>query len=172
MPRLPLETEHILTTNDWRPNAEAGKDFFQFGSVYAFQSNLNPASSSSIVHSPYSAMVDDVEALSLMRKCRELKERYRSDFTTQILEPTDHLDDTCVLREAEKYIVQKDQTLPRLLAEVSKYQHIHKITMEIGWKQILGPSHRPQPIHYQEHKNLSRVLTCADVPCKNEMSTV
>ena len=53
----------------------------------------------------------------IMYECRELEERYRSDFTTQILETSDHLDSTFVLREAEKYIVQKDQTL--LLAEVS-----------------------------------------------------
>ena len=57
-----------------------------------------------------------------------------ADFTTQILESADHPDDTCVLRRAEKYIKQKDQAF--LLAEASKYQLIHKITMEIGWKKL------------------------------------
>ena len=76
-------------------------------------------------------MVDDVVALSLVCECRELEERYPSDFTTQILEAAEHLDSACVLREAEKHIVNKDQAL--LLAEVSQYHHVHKITMEIGW---------------------------------------
>lgn len=44
-------------------------------------------------------MVDDVEALSLVRECRELEERYKSDFTTQILKAaeldTQSLDDAC-----------------------------------------------------------------------------
>ena len=84
----------------------------------------------SICYRTYSAMADDVEVLSLVRECRELEERYRSDldFTTQILEPTDHQILMVLVyfnREAEKYIVQKDQML---LPEVSnwKYQHIQK----------------------------------------------
>ena len=60
----------------------------------------------------YSAMVDDVEALSLVRECRELEERYQSDFTIRILEAAEHLDSACVL------IVNNDQAL--LLAEVSQ----------------------------------------------------
>jgi hypothetical protein len=30
-------------------------------------------------------MVDDVEVLSLVRECRELEERYKSNFTSDIL---------------------------------------------------------------------------------------
>ena len=71
----------------------------------------------------YAAMVDDVEVLSLVCEYRELE---GSDFTALI---ADYLEDTCVLRTAEKCIKQKDQAL--LLAEISKYQLIHKITMEI-----------------------------------------
>ena len=70
----------------------------------------------SICYRAFSAMVDDVEALSLVRECRELEERYSSNFTTQILEAAEHLDGVCVLREAEKYIIKKDQA--SLLAEV------------------------------------------------------
>ena len=58
----------------------------------------------SICYRTYAAMVDDVEALSLVCECRKLEERYGSDFTAQILESADHPDGTCVLRRAEKYI--------------------------------------------------------------------
>ena len=75
-------------------------------------------------------MVDDVEALSLVREYRELEERYSSNFTTQIFEATEHLDGACVLREAEKYIIKKDQAL--LLAEVSQHHHLHMIAQAIG----------------------------------------
>ena len=39
----------------------------------------------SICHRAFSAMVDDVESLSLVRECRELKERYKSNFISAIL---------------------------------------------------------------------------------------
>ena len=76
-----------------------------------------------------------VETLSHVRECRELEERYESDFTTQILDAAEYLDGACVL---EKYVSEKDQTL--LLAEVSQYDIIvsrHKITREIGWRKFL-----------------------------------
>ena len=56
-----------------------------------------------ICHRIYAAMVDDVEALSLVREYRELE---GSDFTALI---ADYLEGTCVLRTAEKCIKQKDQ---------------------------------------------------------------
>ena len=62
----------------------------------------------------FSAMVDDVEALSLVRECRELEERYKSTFTSQILsaeEPADGLD---IIRKAQEYIIKM-----LLLAKVS-----------------------------------------------------
>ena len=55
-----------------------------------------------------------------MRECRELEERYESDFTIQILEAAEYLDGACV--EAEKRISEKDQTL--LLAKVSQYESL------------------------------------------------
>ena len=36
----------------------------------------------SVCHHAFSAMIDDVEALSLVRECRELEERYKSNFTS------------------------------------------------------------------------------------------
>ena len=98
-----------------------------------------------------------VRMRGIMWDCRELEEWYRSDFTTQILETSDHLDGTYVLREAEKYIVQKDQTL--ILAEVSKYQHIQKITgIEIGWKSFGTKLYRSRPTRCQEHEELVESL--------------
>ena len=70
----------------------------------------------SICYWVYSAMVDDVETLRLVHECREWKERYESNFTTQVLEVKEYLDGPCVLKETEKYISEKDQTL--LLAKV------------------------------------------------------
>ena len=64
----------------------------------------------SICYRAFSAMVDDVEALSLVRECRELEERYKSTFI-QILsaeEPADGLD---IIRKAQEHIIKKDQTL-------------------------------------------------------------
>jgi hypothetical protein len=86
------------------------------------------------------------------------KKGIRSDFTAQIIETTDHL-----LRESEKYIVQKDQAL--LLAEVSKYQHIQKITTEIGWKKLWRPRHthcQELDVHYvlnTEESDLEHFIT-------------
>ena len=71
----------------------------------------------SICYWVYSAMADDVEALSLVRECRELEQRYSSNFTTQILLAAETHDGSCILREAEKYLVKKDQDL--LVAGVS-----------------------------------------------------
>ena len=77
----------------------------------------------SICHRAFSAMVDDVEILSLVRECRELEERYKSNFTSAILiakEPEDGLD---IIRNAQNIINKKDQSL--LLLKASKYQFVH-----------------------------------------------
>ena len=37
----------------------------------------------SICHRAFSAMVDDVESLSIVRECRELEERYKTNLTTE-----------------------------------------------------------------------------------------
>ena len=62
----------------------------------------------SICYRTFSAMVDDVAALSIVRECRELEERYESDFMSQILnanEPADGLETT------RNYIIKEDQAL-------------------------------------------------------------
>ena len=65
----------------------------------------------SICYRTFSAMVGDVAALSIVRECRELEERYESDFMSQILnanEPADGLETT---REGQNYIIKEDQAL-------------------------------------------------------------
>ena len=39
-----------------------------------------------------------------------------------------------VSSEAEKHILMKDQAF--LLAEVAQYQHLHKISQDIGWRKL------------------------------------
>ena len=118
----------------------------------------------SICYRAFSAMVDDVEALSLVRECRELEERYSSNFTTQILEAAEHLDGACVLREAEKYIIKKDQAL--LLAEVSQYYHLHMISQAIGWRKLWDDALDHGLYVVKGIKNLLRVIAYPDHAAK------
>ena len=43
----------------------------------------------------------DMVLCMIQHECRDLKERYKSDFTMQILKTVEHLDSACVLTEAE-----------------------------------------------------------------------
>ena len=52
-----------------------------------------------------------MEALSLVKECRELEAKYRSDFISQILNATDPTTGTCALKEAEDHIVREDRAL-------------------------------------------------------------
>jgi hypothetical protein len=89
-------------------------------------------------------MVDDVEALNLVCECRELEERYRSDFTAQTLETTDHL-----LREI--YHAEGSNLVTNQSVKVSEHPKNH----HGNWlEKAMGPSHRPRHTHCQEHKEL------------------
>ena len=110
----------------------------------------------SVIKHTQPCMVDDV---GLLRECRELKESYQSDFTTQILKAAAHLDSACVLREAEKHIFNKDQAL--LLAEVSQYHYIHNITMGRKlWDQAMD--HSLPALRSIKNLLSMRVMTCPD----------
>ena len=65
----------------------------------------------SICYRAFSAIVDDVEALSIVREWRELKERYISNFTSEILSAPDPTTGLCPLRDAEVHIQKEDKTL-------------------------------------------------------------
>ena len=87
----------------------------------------------------FSAKVDDVEALSLVQECRELMDRYKSNFTSWILNAEEPVHGLQIIKEAlDHYIIissiKKDQVL--LLAKVSTYQYLNKIAEYVGWKNL------------------------------------
>ena len=93
----------------------------------------------SICHRAFSAMVDNVESLCLVRECRELEQRYMSNFTSAILhaQEEDRLD---IIRNAGKSICKIDQSL--LLQKTSDYPFLIQIAEGVGWK-TLGRCARP-----------------------------
>ena len=108
----------------------------------------------------FSAMVDNVEALSLVRECRELEERYKSDFTSEILSASEPADRLEIIRNAKKFINKKDQML--LLQKASKYQFIHKIAECVGWKKLWDHALDYGPSVNKAMKNLVRVISYPD----------
>ena len=62
----------------------------------------------SICHHAFSALVDNAEALGLVRECRELEERYKSNFTSEILSANEPADGLNIIRSALKIINKKD----------------------------------------------------------------
>ena len=69
----------------------------------------------SICHRAFSAMVDDVEALSLVRECRELEERYKSNYISEKLSASKPADGLGNIRNAQKIINKKDQWMLQCL---------------------------------------------------------
>ena len=63
----------------------------------------------SICYRAFSALVDNVKAFSLVRDCRELEGKYRSDFTSQILSASNPTISLCVLKEAKEHSEKKDK---------------------------------------------------------------
>ena len=92
----------------------------------------------------FSAMVDDVESLSLVNKCRDFEERYGSDFTSQILSATDSKVSSYTLKEAEKHSVKKDKALQ--LKKTSKLSYL--IAESVGWRKLwdLALDHGPSGV--------------------------
>lgn len=64
-----------------------------------------------ICYRTFSAIVDDVEGLWLVREWREREKRYKSNITSQILEATDYQKVVFILKEAEEPITEKDQDM-------------------------------------------------------------
>ena len=111
----------------------------------------------SICHRAFSAMVDDMEALSLVRECRELEERYKSNFTSDILSANELADGLNIIRNAHKIVNRKEQLL--LLQKVSKHQFVHKIAECVGWKKLWDHALSHGPSVIKGMKNLVRVIT-------------
>ena len=87
----------------------------------------------SICHRAFSATVDDIESLSLVKECRELEQRYKSNFTSTILcaHGEDGLD---IFQNAQKSIFKIDQSL--LLQKASEYPFLTQIARCTGWKRL------------------------------------
>ena len=110
----------------------------------------------SICHRAFSAMVDDVESLSLVRECRDLEERYKTNFTSAILSAIDQ-DGLDIIRTAQKSINKIDQSL--LLQKIFKYPSLHKIAECIGWKKLWDNALNHGLPAIKSTKNLVRVIT-------------
>ena len=114
----------------------------------------------SICYRTFSAMADDIEALSLVRECRELEERYSSNFTTEILITSEPEDKADTIEEAERTITKKDQAL--LLNQGSKYYYLHLIAESIGWRRLQDLTLDYGPSAITSMTNFVRVLTYPD----------
>ena len=101
----------------------------------------------SICYRTYAAVVDEVEALSLVRECRELEERYGSDFTAQILESADHLDGTCINSQKGREMYQAEGSKRCYTSQNIKIP-THSQNHHGNWlEKTLGSSHGPQHIY-------------------------
>ena len=113
----------------------------------------------------FSSLVDDVESLCLVKECRELEERYKMNYTSEIL--TTELEDRhSVIKEMVQTIHKKDLALQ--LQSASNLVHLCKTTEAVGWKKLWD--------HVLDHgetcvtslKNLVRVMShplYASHPC-------
>ena len=114
----------------------------------------------SICYRTFLAMADDKEALSLVRECRELEERYSSNFTTEILITSEPEDNADTIEEAERTITKKDRAL--LSNQGSKYYYLHLIAESIGWRRLWDLTLDYGPSAITSMKNFVRVLTYPD----------
>ena len=85
-------------------------------------------------HHASTAMVDDVDALSLEMESRELEERYKLSLTLQILKAKESAESLIVMRETQERIIREDQTM--LLSKVSNYPLLCHIPVSVGWKKL------------------------------------
>ena len=101
-----------------------------------------------------------MEALSLVRECRDLGERYNFNYTTQILNTLEPDARFSVVKEAEHSIIKQDCTL--ILSKESKFYCFHLIAESVGWKKLwdLALDHGPEAI--RGVRNLLIILIHSD----------
>ena len=97
---------------------------------------------------------------SLVKECRELEERYKSSFTSQILNVEESADSLIVVTEAQEYIIKEDQTL--LLNKVSNYPFLYDIAASVGWKKLWYHELDHGSSVIKGMKNLVRVIIYPD----------
>ena len=114
----------------------------------------------SICYRAFSALVDDVESISLVRECRELEERYNCNFTSELLNTMNPEERTEIVKEAENIISKKDCTL--LLSKGSTHYHLCLIAESVGWKKLWDHALDCGPSTIKAVRNLVRVITYPD----------
>ena len=97
-----------------------------------------------------------MESLCLVRECRELEQRYMSNFTSAILHAQEE-DGLDIIRNAGKSILKIDQSL--LLQKTSDYPFLIQITKGVGWKRLWDDALDHGPPVIKGLKNLVRVIT-------------
>ena len=80
-----------------------------------------------------SSLADNVEALSIVSECRELKERYCTDNTSSLLVAKCE-DGTSILKQMKECIKRKDATL--LLESAQVYPDLCLISTSVGWRRL------------------------------------
>ena len=81
----------------------------------------------------FSSLVDDVESLCLVKECRELEERYKVNYTSEIL--TAELEDRHpIIKEMIQIIHKKD--LAHQLKSASNLEHRFRIAETVEWKKL------------------------------------
>ena len=80
-----------------------------------------------------SSLADNVEALSIVSECRELEERYCTDYTSSLL-VAKREDGTSILKQMEERIKRKDATL--LLESAQVYPDLCLISTSVGWRRL------------------------------------
>ena len=98
-----------------------------------------------------------MEALSLVKECRELEAKYRSDFTSQILNATDPTTGTCALKEAEDHIVREDRAL-----QLQKTSQFNAIAESVGCRKLWDQALNHGPSCVKSVKNLVRIISYPD----------
>lgn len=111
----------------------------------------------SVCYRAFSAMVDNVEALSLVKECRELEETYGADFTSQILDAIDFTASSCAIKEAEDHISKEDKVIQ--LQKASKFCHLIAIAESVGWRKLWDLSLDHGPSTVKSVRNLVRIIS-------------
>ena len=110
-----------------------------------------------IAYRAFSSLVEDVESLCIVKECRDLEEKYCSDYTSKLLTVAPE-ECRSLMREAEKEIHEKDHLLQ---IEKASQQHpdLCKLAASAGWRRLWDHSLDHGKTGVTSLKNLVRILT-------------
>ena len=111
----------------------------------------NKINEENICYQVYSAMVDDVETLSHVRECRELEERYESDFTTDSWRS--RISGWCLCPWETCFWEGPNSTSSRSVT--IWYHRLLAQDHQGNWvEEVFWSSSRPRPTYCQEYKKI------------------